>query len=337
MPKVAIFSAAQYVVDQMKPLVQKFPGSKFIEAACCVDTAALCHGCEVVCLFVNDACGKDVVDVFKENGVKMVAMRCAGFDRVDVKALEAAGIKCARVPAYSPYAVAEHAVTLALCLNRKIHKAYVRVREGNFTLSGLVGFDMNEKTIGIVSTGKIGTIAAQCFKGFGCKIIGYDMYQNDHFKKIGEYVGSLDELVAQSDIISLHTPLMPATKHMVNKELISKMKDGVILVNCSRGGLVNTDDLIEGIIGGKIGGAGLDVYEEEENLFFQNYVNMDTSDRMPHWDKTFAMLQALPNVIVTPHTAFLTEEALANICSTTILNVEEFEQGKELTNGVKSS
>jgi len=335
MPKVAIFSTSPYVKDQFKDLIEKWPDSKFIEACCSPSTAALAAGCDAVCLFVNDDCGEEVVEVFKASGVKMVAMRCAGFDRVDVKALEEAGIQIARVPAYSPYAVAEHAVTLAMCLNRKIHKAYVRVRESNFTLSGLVGFDMHGKTVGIVSTGKIGTIAAGCFKGFGMKVLGYDMYQNDHFKEIGEYV-TMDELCAQADIISLHTPLMPATRHMVNKELIAKMKDGVILVNCSRGGLVDTGDLIEGLTSGKIGGAGLDVYEDEDKLFFQNFVGHTTSQKMKAFDQTFAMLQALPNVIVTPHTAFLTKEALTNICNTTMQNIEEFSEGKPLTNAVKA-
>ncbi|CAK0861628.1 unnamed protein product [Prorocentrum cordatum] len=334
MPKVCIFSAAEYCVHQMKPLVEKWPESVCVPAACSPSTAALAKGCDVVCLFVNDCCDKEVVEVFKASGVKMVAMRCAGFDRVDVPALAEAGIQIARVPAYSPYAVAEHAVTLALSLNRKIHKAYIRVREGNFTLSGLVGFDMHEKTVGIVSTGKIGTIAAQCFKGFGMKVLGYDMYPNDHFKEIGEYV-TMDELLARADVISLHTPLMPATHHMINKEVIAKMKDGVILINCSRGGLVDTHALVDGLLEGKIGGAGLDVYEDEDKLFFQNFVSLDTKDRMERWDKTFAMLRSLPNVIITPHTAFLTKEALENICSTTIQNIEEFLEGKALTNGVK--
>jgi D-lactate dehydrogenase len=335
MPKVCIFSAAKYVVDQMKPIVDKWPESIYVEATCSPSTAALCKGCDVVCLFVNDCCDKEVAEIFKTSGVKMVAMRCAGFDRVDVKALQEAGIQIARVPAYSPYAVAEHAVTLALSLNRKIHKAYVRVREGNFTLSGLVGFDMHGKTIGILSTGKIGTIAAQCFKGFGMKVLGYDMYPNDHFKEIGEYV-TMDELLAQSDVISLHTPLMPATRHMINKEVIDKMKDGVILVNCSRGGLVDTEALIDGLVSGKIGGAGLDVYEDEDKLFFKNFTGLDGKERIANWDKTFSMLQALPNVIVTPHTAFLTKEALENICSTTMSNIDEFLEGKALTNGVKA-
>jgi D-lactate dehydrogenase len=334
MPKIAIFSTSSYVKEQMQPLMDKWPDSRFIECPCSASTAELANGCDVACLFVNDDCSKEVVEVFKRIGVKLIAMRCAGFDRVDVKALDEAGIPIARVPAYSPYAVAEHAVTLAMCLNRKIHKAYVRVREGNFTLSGLVGFDMHGKTVGIVSTGKIGTIAAQCFKGFGMRVLGYDMYQSDHFKEIGEYV-SMDELLAQSDIISLHTPLMPATKHMINKEVIAKMKDGVILVNCSRGGLVNTEDLIEGITSGKIDGAGLDVYEDEDALFFQDLVPLSNEQRMKKWDMKFAMLRALPNVIITPHTAFLTKEALANICSTTMANIDEFTEGKPITNAVK--
>jgi D-lactate dehydrogenase len=335
MPKVAIFSASLYVKDQMQPLVDRWPGSKFIDCPCSGVTAELAQGCTVACLFVNDDCSKEVVDVFERIGVRMVAMRCAGFDRVDVPAVKSAGIQIARVPAYSPYAVAEHAVTLAMCLNRKIHRSYLRVREGNFTLSGLVGFDMRGKTVGIVGTGKIGTTAARCFKGFGMDLLGFDKHHNEHFKEIGEYV-SLDELCARSDIISLHTPLMPATKHMVNKELIDKMKHGVILVNCSRGGLIQTEDLIEGIHLGKIDAVGLDVYEEEDALFFQDFVGETDKVRMKHWDMKFAKLASLPSVVITPHTAFLTKEALTNICNTTISSIEEFIEGKPLTNAIRA-
>lgn len=333
--KVAIFSAQTYVHEEMQPLVDKFPASFFIEPNCSSKTAPLCKGAGAVCLFVNDDASEEVISVFKAEGVKLILMRCAGYDRVDLKAAEAAGIKVLRVPAYSPYAVAEHALGLAMCLNRKLHRVHARVREGNFALSGLVGMDMRAKTIGIVGTGGIGCIAASIFKGIGMKLIAYDVYKNDKITEMGgEYV-ELDDLWARADVISLHVPLLPSTKNLVCAESIEKMKPGVILINCSRGGLVKTTDLLDGLVAGKIGAAGLDVYEDEHNLFFQDFTSIDNATRMKNWDTKFAALTSLPNVIVSPHSAFLTKEALENICSTTISNLEEFVAGKPLTNEVK--
>jgi len=331
--KVAIFSAAPYVREQLQPLMSKFPDSFFIEAPCSPSTAALCRGASAVCLFVNDAAPREVIEIFKAEGVKMIAMRCAGFDRVDLPAVEELGIKIARVPTYSPHAIAEHALSLALCLNRKIHRAYNRVREGNFLLSGLVGFDMKGKTVGIIGTGNIGTITGKIFKGLGMRVVGYDKFPNDDFKAVGEYM-SLEEVVGQADVLSMHVPLTPETKYMVNKELISKMKKGVIFINCSRGGLVDTSALIDALKAGQIGAAGLDVYEQEGELFFKDLSTLSTEERMQKFDTEFALLRSFPNVIVTPHSAFLTKEALENICDTTILNIEEFKAGRPLTNTV---
>jgi D-lactate dehydrogenase len=333
---VAVFSGKGYVRDQMNDLVEAFPKSFFIGPTCSPATASLCKGANVACLFVNDDGSKEVIEIFKKEGIKMIAMRCAGFDRLDLKACAEAGIKVARVPAYSPYAVAEHAVSLCMTLNRHIHHCYNRVREGNFDLSGLVGMEMYGKTCGIVGTGKIGYIAAQGFKGFGMRVVGYDPYPNDMFKKdIGEYV-TLDELWAQADVISVHVPLLPHTRYIINKESIDKMKDGAMVINVSRGGLVDTKALIEACMSGKLTGAGLDVYEREDELFFKDFSIMPNKMRMEQWDNDFALLRALPNVLLTPHSAFLTNEALKNICNTTILNCEEFGQQKPLTNEVKA-
>lgn len=335
-PKVAIFSSAKYVRTQMAPLVERFPGSWFIDADCSTVTAPLSHGADIVCLFVNDDADAQVIGIFKENGVKMIALRCAGFDRVDLKAAEAAGIRVARVPAYSPYAVAEHALSLALCLNRKLHRAYNRVREGNFMLSGLVGMDMNGKTAGIIGTGIIGYIAATLFKGIGMTVICYDVYKNQKIIDLGlEYV-ELDEVYARSDVISVHVPLLPATYHIINDESIAKMKDGVILINVSRGGLMNTEAVINGLQSGKLGSLGVDVYEHEAAIFFKDHSATDDEERMRTvWNNELALLRSFPNCIITPHSAFLTKEALTNICNTTILNCQEFIAGGDMKNEVK--
>lgn len=320
----------------MGPLVDKFPNSYFIDADCSAVTAPLSHGADVVCLFVNDDADAEVISIFKENGVKMIALRCAGFDRVDLKAADAAGIKVARVPAYSPYAVAEHALSLCLCLNRKLHRAYNRVREGNFMLSGLVGMDMRGKTAGIVGTGIIGYIAAGLFKGIGMTVICYDVYKNQKIIDMGlEYV-ELDELYARSDVVSVHVPLLPATYHMINDASIAKMKDGVILINVSRGGLMDTESVINGLRSGKLGSVGLDVYEHEAAIFFKDHSSTDDEERMRTvWNNELALLRSFPNCIITPHSAFLTREALTNICNTTLQNCEEFAAGGEMKNEVK--
>ncbi|MEF2733925.1 MAG: 2-hydroxyacid dehydrogenase, partial [Blautia sp.] len=254
--------------------------------------------------------------------------RCAGFNNVDLEKAAAYGIKVMRVPGYSPEAVAEHAMALALTANRRIHKAYVKVRENDFSLGGLMGMNFYQKTAGIVGTGKIGAAMAKICRGFGMKVIAYDVYQNPELADFVEYV-TLDELLASSDLISLHCPLMDNTYHLINRETIAKMKDGVILVNTSRGGLVKTDDLIEGIRARKFFGVGLDVYEEETKNVFE-----DRSDEILEHSTT-ARLLSFPNVMITSHQGFFTEEALAAICKTTLDNAVAFEKGERNGNEVE--
>ncbi|KAJ3112894.1 hypothetical protein HK100_002163 [Physocladia obscura] len=296
-------------------------------------TVRLAAGCDAVCIFVNDSANAAVLTLLAQQGVRLVALRCAGFDMIDLKAAAALDLQVARVPAYSPYAVAEFAVTLALGLNRKIVTASGRVKSGNFSLAGLVGFDLHGKTVGVIGTGKIGQCFIKIMQGFGCKILCYDAYPS---KDVATWENctyvTLDELYAQSRVISLHAPLLPETKYMINSKSIAKMVKGVLLINTSRGGLVNTQDLIEGLKSGQVGGAGLDVYENEKALYFE-----DHSDNVME-DDAYARLTTFPNVLVTGHQAFLTEEALDKIGSVTMDNVRqclfEGKVGKELTNVV---
>jgi D-lactate dehydrogenase len=291
----------------------------------------LATGFEAVCVFVNDDLGAETLEILAKEGTKLIALRCTGFNNVDLDAAAKLGMKVVRVTSYSPYSVAEHAVGLILMLNRKLYRAYNRVREDNFSLDGLLGFDLRDRTVGIVGTGKIGQIFAQIMAGFGCHLLGYDAYPNANFEKIGDakYV-SLEEIWQRSDIISLHCPLLPETQNMVNQDAIAQMKAGVMLINTSRGKLVDTKAVIEGIKTGKIGYVGIDVYEEEEHLFFE-----DLSDTIIQ-DDTFQLLQSFSNVVITAHQAFFTENALKDISRTTIANLTEFEQGKPLENEVKS-
>ena len=267
------------------------------------------------------------MDALHEAGVKLVLMRCAGFNNVDLEKAAEYGIKVMRVPGYSPEAVAEHAMALALGVNRRLHKAYVKVRENDFSLGGLMGFNFYQKTAGIVGTGKIGAAMARICRGFGMKVIAYDVYQNPDLADFVEYV-SLDELLGTSDLISLHCPLMDNTYHLINKETIAKMKDGVILVNTSRGGLVKTNDLIDGIRARKFAGVGLDVYEEETKNVFE-----DRSDEILEHSTT-ARLLSFPNVMITSHQGFFTEEALEAISKTTLDNAVAFEKGETTGNEV---
>ena len=271
--------------------------------------------------------GTQTIEALHACGVKLILMRCAGFNNVDIDKAKECGIKVLRVPGYSPEAVAEHAMALALAANRRIHKAYVRVRENDFSLGGMLGFNFYQKTAGIVGTGKIGAAMARICHGFGMKVIAYDLYQNPSLDFV-TYV-SLDELLAQSDLISLHCPLMDETYHLINKETIQKMKDGVILVNTSRGGLVKTDDLIEGIRARKFFAVGLDVYEEEKKNVFE-----DRSDDIMESSVT-ARLLSFPNVMITSHQGFFTQEALEAISETTLNNAVAFEKGERTGNEVE--
>ena len=320
--KVIVFSTKKYDREYLdKANEQSGHKLKYIESRLCQETVSLATGYDIACIFVNDVADREVLRSLKDCGVEVIALRCAGFNNVDLKAAEEFGICVVRVPAYSPYAVAEHAIALMMVLNRKIHRAHNRVRESNFALQGLVGFDMHGKTAGIIGTGKIGEIAARILKcGFGCDVLAYDMHENQSLIDIGVKYVSFDEVLAASDIISLHCPLTPETYHMIDDKAVAKLKSGMMLVNTSRGGLIDATAVIEGLKNGKIGYLGLDVYEEEENLFFE-----DLSGEVIH-DDVFARLMTLPNVIITGHQAYFTKEALGNIAQTTIDNITHIEQ-----------
>jgi len=286
---------------------------KFYETKLNEDTVDLASGCDGVCIFVNDTCNAAVIDRLYELGVKIIALRCAGYNNVDVK--HAYGkIHVVHVPAYSPYAVAEHAMAMLLTSIRRIHKAYIRTKDFNFSLNGLTGFDLHGKTVGVVGTGKIGQVFIDICKGFGMNVLAYDLYPSRDDVK---YV-SLNELFMNSDIISLHCPLTKATRHMIDADAISVMKKGVVLINTSRGALVDAEALLDGIKSRKVGAACLDVYEEESDIFFEDYSGHIVDDDI------LARLISMPNVILTSHQAFLTEEALGNIAETTVNNIEEF-------------
>ncbi|WP_107668109.1 2-hydroxyacid dehydrogenase [Cyanothece sp. BG0011] len=333
--KVAVFSTRSYdrkFLDRANIAANSPHDLEYFETKLNDKTAPLAEGFPCVCMFVNDTANAATLKKLAEQGTKLIALRCAGYNMVDLEAAEEFGLKIVRVPAYSPYSVAEHAVGLILMLNRKLNKAYNRVRDDNFTLDGLLGFDLHQRTIGVIGTGNIGTIFSQIMKGFGCHLLGYDVYPNDEFAGIpgAKYV-DLPELLAKSDIISLHCPLVPSTYHLINRDTIEQMKPGVMLINTSRGQLVDTRAVIDEIKTGKIGYVGLDVYEEEDDLFFEDY-----SDNVIQ-DDTFQLLQSFQNVVITAHQAFFTQEALTSIAQTTITNITNWEQGNELNNEVKRS
>lgn len=293
------------------------------------ESAILAQGAAAVCIFVNDTADAAVIDALKEQGVPLIALRCAGFNNVDLEAAARDGITVVRVPAYSPYAVAEHAVALMLALNRKIHRAYWRTRDGNFALHGLMGFDMHGKTAGIIGTGKIARILIRILRGFGMEVLGYDLYPDEAFaREVGMRYVTLDELYAQSDIISLHCPLTEQTRYLIDSSAIERMKPGVVLINTGRGQLIHSQALIDGLKEKKIGAAGLDVYEEEGDYFYE-----DKSDKIID-DDTLARLLSFNNVIVTSHQGFFTREALANIAETTLSNIRDFTEGRPLANEV---
>ena len=292
-------------------------------------TAQLAQGKDAVCIFVNDECDRQVIDLLAEYGIRLIALRCAGFNNVDMAAARGR-IPVVRVPAYSPHAVAEYAVTLMLSLNRKVYRSVYRTREGNFKLKGLMGFDMYGKTAGLIGLGKIARELVKILRGFGMNVVAYDPYPDRLFAEEQRIsLVTLDELYAQSDIISLHCPLTDDTKFIINAESIGKMKQGVMIINTGRGKLIRTEDLIEGLRTGRIGSAGLDVYEEEQNFFYE-----DRSDKMIDDDK-LALLLMMPNVIVTSHQAFFTREAMHNIAVTTLQNITDWAAGRELKNEVK--
>ena len=326
--KILFYDTKNYDKESFDKQLKNYPGIEmdYLKTDLTPKTAPLAKGFDAVCAFVSSDVGTETVEKLQEAGVKLILMRCAGFNNVDLEKAAQYQIKVMRVPGYSPEAVAEHAMALALGVTRRLHKAYVKVRENDFSLGGLMGFNFYQKTAGIVGTGKIGAAMARICRGFGMKVIAYDVYKNPDLDFV-EYV-SLDELLQTSDLISLHCPLMDNTYHLINKETIVKMKDGVVLVNTSRGGLVKTADLIEGIRARKFFGVGLDVYEEETKNVFE-----DRSDKILEHSTT-ARLLSFPNVMITSHQGFFTEEALAAISQTTLDNAVAFEKGESTGNEV---
>ena len=301
----------------------------FFECHLSHETVSLAVGFPAVCIFINDYLDAEMLETLAKGGTQLIALRSAGFNHVDLAAAAKLGIIIVRVPAYSPYAVAEHAVALILSLNRNVHRAYNRVREGNFSIEGLLGFDLHGATVGVIGTGRIGAIFAQIMRGFGCKLLGYDVYHNPTCLDLGmEYV-SIPEILANADIISLHCPLTPDSHHLINAEAIAQIKTGVMLINTSRGGLIDTQAAIDGLKSGAIGYLGIDVYEQEADLFFEDLSNEVIQD------DTFQRLLTFPNVIVTGHQAFFTSHALANIAETTLANITDFEQNRTCVNEVK--
>ncbi|MCL6217079.1 2-hydroxyacid dehydrogenase [Zunongwangia pacifica] len=327
--KLAFFSTKSYDKEFFDPYHQQEIDLKYFEVRLYKDTANLAKGYDGVCVFVHDDLDEETLAILAENGVKFVVLRCAGFNNVNLAAAEKLGINVYRVPAYSPEAVAEHAIALILTLNRKTHKAYNRIREGNFSLERLRGFNLHGKTVGVIGTGKIGSIFAKNMKGFGCNIIAYDKFENKEIIEQGGTYVSFEKLLEQSDIISLHCPLNPETKHIINKESFKLMKDGMMLINTSRGPLINTVDTIEALKSGKLGYLGIDVYEQEEQLFFK-----DLSESVIK-DDIIARLISFPNVLITAHQGFLTKEALQQIAEVTIQNIKDFKAGNATNNQLK--
>lgn len=293
----------------------------YLETRLLPETAAAADGADAVCAFVNDDLGAEVLQILAAQGIRLVALRCAGFNNVDLAAARDLGITVARVPEYSPFAVAEHTVTLILALNRKIHRAYARVREGNFALEGLLGFDLHGRTIGVVGTGRIGATLARIMTGFGCEVVAFDPKPDPACAAFGVRYVAMPELLRRADIVSLHCPLTPRTRHLIDAAAVAQMRHGAMLINTSRGAVVDARAAIDGLKSGRIGALGLDVYEEEADLFFE-----DLSDKVIQ-DDVFARLLSFPNVLITGHQAFFTADAMRAIAETTLANITEFERG----------
>ncbi len=314
MKTIAFFDAKSYDRESFEKYNNDEFNFRFFENRLNEDTVSMAACCDAVCAFVNDNINKKVIEKLENYGVRIIALRCAGYNNVDLKYAKNR-ITVVRVPAYSPYAIAEHTMAMILLLNRKLHRAYIRTRDHNFSLESLIGFDLKDKTVGIVGTGKIGQVFAEICKGFSMNILGYDPKESQSF--CGKYE-SLENLLSRSDIISLHCPLTPDNKYLINEKTISLLKKGAYIINTSRGQLVNTQALMTGLKSGQIGAAGLDVYEEETDLFFEDF-----SDEIIK-DDTLSSLISMPNVIVTSHQAFLTHEALSAIAQTTVKNLDDF-------------
>ncbi len=328
--KTAVFSLHKFE----KPFLEEANVGKhellFFDTRLTQHTALFAKGCEAVSLFVSDDASASVLEILSLSGIKFIVLRSAGFNNVDLKKAKELGIKVARVPAYSPYAVAEHAVALMLALNRKLIRAHNRIAEMNFSLDGLTGFDMNGKTVGIIGTGKIGSIAAKILHGFGCRLLGYDVHTNETLvKQFSLQYTDLQILCTNADIITLHCPLIEDTKYIINSKSIAGMKQGVMLINTSRGKLINTKDVIAALKTEQIGSFGMDVYEEEEGLFFEDH----SEDILQ--DDLIARLMSFRNVLITSHQAFLTDTALKNIADTTMCNLNCFADGINCDNEIK--
>jgi len=327
--RIAFFDAKPYDIDSFDAVNREFGFEmKYFKSHLSPETVELTHGFDGVCIFVNDNVTQEIADVLAANRISLMALRSAGYNNVDLKAVYKR-IHVVRVPAYSPHAVAEHAVALMLGLNRKTHKAYFRTRDNNFTINGLLGFDMFGKTAGVIGTGRIGIIISEILKGFGMNVVAFDRTQkDDEAARVGFKYVDMDTLYRESDIITLHCPLTPETKHLIKAESIAKMKDGVMIINTGRGKLIHTVDLIEGLKSHKIGSAGLDVYEEETDYFFEDFSSSIVNDDV------LARLLSFPNVLLTSHQAFFTEEALVNIARTTLENIKLYFEKDELPNEV---
>src|SRR6056297_290630 len=327
--KIAFFSTKKYDRQSFNDQLESYSHTiTYFEDILSPETVALAKGFDAVCIFVNNPLDRELIRMLSEIDIEVIALRSAGFNHVDLEAADDYGINVYRVPAYSPEAVAEHTVALILTLNRKTHKAYNRVRENNYSLEGLTGFNLHQKTVGVIGTGTIGTAFCRIMNGFGCDILAFDPYENEDVKALGGRYVDFDELVHSSDIISLHCPLIPQTRHMIDKESIEKMKDGVMIINTSRGALIDTSAVINGLKQKKISFLGIDVYEQEGNLFFKDLSNEVIQD------DAIARLMTFPNVLITGHQAFLTEEALQEITRTTLQNLSDHEKGKDVKNEV---
>ena len=328
--RMAVFSTKPYDREALEQANHRHGHELvYFEPRLTPSTTTLAHGYEAVCPFVNDELSAGVLHELADHGLRLLTLRSAGFNHVDLAAAAAHGIVVARVPAYSPHAVAEHAAGLILTLNRHLHRAYARVREGNFALDGLLGFDLHGKTVGVVGTGKIGTVFTRIMAGFGCRILAHDPYPGDEAREAGAEYVPLDELLGAADIVALHLPLTPETHHLIDTAAVHRMKRGVMLINTSRGGLVDTRAVIGGLKSGRIGALGLDVYEEEADLFFE-----DLSGTVIQ-DDVFARLLTFPNVLITGHQGFFTREALASIAETTLANATAFTTGEGTLHAVQ--
>lgn len=316
--RVAVFSTKRYDREFLQEANQKRHDLVYLDARLTEQTVFAASGAGAICAFVNDELNARVLSILRSLGTMLIALRCTGFNNVDLEAAQHLGITVSRVPEYSPFAVAEHAVALMLSLNRKIHRAYARVREGNFALDGLMGFDLHGRTVGIVGTGKIGSAVVRIMNGFGCRMLATDPCPNDTCRQLGVTYVDLPALVSESDVVTLHCPLFPDTLHLINAEVLTWARPGAMFINTSRGAVIDTRAMIAGLKSGRIGALGLDVYEEEANLFFENLSEKAIQDDV------FARLLTFPNVLITGHQGFFTSNAMMNIAQTTVANIDAY-------------